>query len=169
MKLLLILVLTGVFALLIAFYDPDANRLETLGENEALVRRVVDGDTIEVEDRSGRERVRYIGIDTPETVDPRRPVGCFGKSASDENKKLVGDAVVLLEKDISEKDRYGRILRYVYVELDGEKVFVNDYLVRNGFAVARTFPPDVRFESQFRDAEREAREGVLGLWKECKD
>lgn len=165
---LLVSILLVVSGLLFSNYTSDAGRLGALDDGEALVRKVVDGDTIEVEDRAGRKKVRYIGIDTPETVDPRRPVGCFGKRASDENKKLVEYGTVFLEKDISDTDKYGRLLRYVYIERDGAKVFVNDYLVRNGFAFARTFPPDIRYESQFRAAEREAREKNFGLWSECK-
>lgn len=130
-----------------------------------LVTRVIDGDTIEIE---GREKVRYIGIDTPETVDPRKPVACFGKEASEENKKLVLGKAIILEKDISETDKFGRLLRYVYIkEKDGKTIFVNDYLVREGYAKASTFPPDVKFANQFLLAEKEARETKKGLWQKC--
>lgn len=121
------------------------------------VSRVVDGDTIKLENG---ETVRYIGIDTPETVDPRRAVGCFGKEASDKNKELVLGKEVRLVKDVSETDTYKRLLRYVYV---GD-LFVNEYLVREGFARASSYPPDVRHRDLFRDAEREAREAKRGLW-----
>lgn len=132
---------------------------------EFKVSRIVDGDTIEI---STGEKVRYIGIDTPETVDPRRPVGCFGKEASDENKKIVGGKSVILEKDISERDKYNRLLRYVYIkQTNGNLLFVNDYLVRQGFAKASTYPPDVKFAGQFVEAEREARENNRGLWQKC--
>ncbi|KKS14312.1 hypothetical protein A2617_03910 [Candidatus Daviesbacteria bacterium RIFOXYD1_FULL_41_10] len=127
---------------------------------EAEVVRVVDGDTIEI---AGGKTVRYIGIDTPETVDPRRPVGCFGKEASDKNKELVEGRQVKLVKDVSETDKYGRLLRYVYV---GD-TFVNDFLVRNGFAKSSSYPPDIKFQEQFREAENEAREGNKGLWAGC--
>lgn len=134
----------------------------TLNADGQVVKvvRVVDGDTIEIE---GGQKVRYIGIDTPETVDPRRPVACFGKEASDENKKLVEGKQVRLEKDVSETDKYGRLLRYVYV---GD-IFVNDYLVRHGYAQVSTYPPDVKFTEQFLEAERDARENQRGLWKKC--
>lgn len=121
------------------------------------VARVVDGDTVKLED--GRS-VRYIGIDTPETVDPRRPVGCFGKEASAENKAVVSGEDVRLERDVSDTDRYGRLLRYVYV---GD-IFVNEYLVREGYARASSYPPDVKYQDVFREAEREARESKRGLW-----
>lgn len=121
------------------------------------VTRVVDGDTIEIE---GGQKVRYIGIDTPETVDPRKEVQCFGKEASAKNKQLVEGKEVSLEKDVSETDKYGRLLRYVYLG----KIFVNDYLVREGYAHASSYPPDVKYQDQFLQAEREAREAKRGLW-----
>jgi len=121
------------------------------------VTNVVDGDTVDI---STGERVRYIGVDTPETKHPIKKVECFGQEASEKNKELVQDKEVRLEKDVSDKDKYGRLLRYIYV---GD-LFVNDFLARNGFAHAATFPPDVKFSGQFREAEREARENNRGLW-----
>jgi micrococcal nuclease len=128
----------------------------------AAVKRVIDGDTIELTD--GR-RVRYIGINTPETVDPRRTVECFGREASVKNKQLVEGKTVKLEKDISENDTFGRILRYVYVT----DVFINDYLVRQGYARASTYPPDVKYADRFVASEREARLSARGLWNACGD
>lgn len=134
-------------------------------QEEAFVKRIVDGDTIEL---SSGEKVRYVGIDTPETVDPRRAVGCFGKEASNENKKLVEGKTVLLKKDISDRDKFDRLLRLVYLKQDdGNLIFVNDYLIRQGFAKVSTYPPDVKFASQFVEAEKEARENQRGLWKMC--
>ncbi|OGY09231.1 MAG: hypothetical protein A2782_01785 [Candidatus Blackburnbacteria bacterium RIFCSPHIGHO2_01_FULL_43_15b] len=121
------------------------------------VTRVIDGDTIEIE---GGFRVRYIGIDTPETVKLNTPEQCFGEEASDKNKELVGGKKVTLEKDVSETDKYGRLLRYVWV---GD-MFVNDYLVRNGYAHVSTYPPDVKYQSQFATAQKEAQEENRGLW-----
>jgi endonuclease YncB( thermonuclease family) len=126
------------------------------------VARVVDGDTIELE--TG-EKVRYIGMDTPETVKPNTPIQCFGKEASVKNKELVEGKMVRLEKDVSETDRYGRLLRYVYA---GD-IFVNDYLVRQGYAKSSTYPPDVKYQNQFKLAETEARNNYRGLWGLCKD
>ncbi len=132
---------------------------------QGFVSKVIDGDTIELENG---QTVRLIGIDTPETVDPRRPVGCFGKEASVESKRLMVDKWVILQKDVSETDKYGRLLRYVYLSLeDGQTLFVNDYLVREGFAKVLTYPPDVKFSDQFRQAEAEARENNKGLWGRC--
>jgi micrococcal nuclease len=121
---------------------------------------VVDGDTIEVEMGGRRHTVRYIGIDTPEVADPRRPVMCYGEEASRRNRQLVEGKTILLEKDVSETDRYGRLLRYVWA--DG--VFVNAALVQEGYARVYTVPPDVRYAELFRRLEREAREAGRGLW-----
>lgn len=132
------------------------------------VSRVIDGDTVELTD--GR-RVRYIGIDTPETVDPRKTVQCFGREASNKNKELVEGKTVELEKDISETDKYGRLLRYIYVDdpstSSGQAIFVNDYLVRQGFAHASSYPPDIKYQSQLQEAEREAWDNGRGLWSAC--
>ena len=124
------------------------------------VVRVIDGDTIEIEDG---QKVRYIGINSPELHDPRRPVGCFAKQSYEENKKLVEGKTITMERDISETDKYKRLLRYVWI---GD-VLVNDYLVRQGFALTSTFPPDVKYETQFLEAETEARENNPGLWFSC--
>jgi micrococcal nuclease len=110
-----------------------------------------------------RERVRYIGVNTPESVAEDRPVECFGKESSEANARLVEGRTVELERDVSDRDRFGRLLRYVYA--DG--VFVNEELVRQGYAVAVTFPPDVRENSRLRVLEREAREAGKGLWGAC--
>lgn len=132
---------------------------------QALVTKVIDGDTIELEDG---QKVRLIGIDTPETVDPRRPVGCFGKEASNETKKLLSGKVVILQKDVSEKDKYNRLLRLIFLPLeDGRILFVNDYLIREGFAKIYTYPPDVKFNEQLLQAEKEARVNNRGLWAKC--
>lgn len=125
---------------------------------------VTDGDTIRVELGGRTVTVRYIGVDTPETVDPGRPVEPFGREASEANRRLVEGRTVLLEKDVSETDRFGRLLRYVYVEQFTGLVMVNAELVRLGYARIATFPPDVRYASLFLDLEREARAASRGLW-----
>lgn len=130
-----------------------------------LVSKVVDGDTIVAD---GNKTVRLIGIDTPETKDPRRPVGCFGKEASNKTKELLLGKEVILQKDVSETDKYQRILRYIFLPLeDGTVLFVNDYLVREGFATVYTYPPDVKYNEQLRQAETEAKENNRGLWGRC--
>lgn len=131
--------------------------LANIGSEIYLVTRVVDGDTIEIE---GGQKVRYIGIDTPESVHPSKPVECFAIEASNKNKKLVLGKRVRLEKDVSETDKYGRLLRYVWV---GD-VFVNDFLVRQGYAYSYSYPPDVKYQDQFKQAEGEARGTGRGLW-----
>ncbi len=125
------------------------------------VTRVIDGDTVVLE---GGEHVRYIGMDTPETVDPRKPVQCFGVEAVRRNKEFALGKSVRLVKDVSDRDRYGRLLRYVYLE---NGTFVNLELVKEGYARASTFPPDVKFASEFVAAEKAAREAKRGLWASC--
>lgn len=135
------------------------NQGEGSGEQEIYrIARVVDGDTVELENG---QKVRYIGINTPETVDPRRKVECFGKEASAFNANLVKGKTVRLEKDVSETDKYGRLLRFVYLE-DG--TFVNEILVREGYAYASAYTPDVTRKELFAEAEKDARENHRGLW-----
>lgn len=132
---------------------------------QALVTSVIDGDTIEINEK---DKVRLLGIDTPETKDPRKSVQCFGKEASSEMRKLVFQKVVYLQKDVSETDKYGRLLRYVYLPLEnGMILFVNDYLIREGFATVLTYPPDVKFTTQFLEAQSQAKETKKGLWGKC--
>lgn len=136
---------------------------------EAKVTKVVDGDTVEVEINGQLKKLRYIGVNTPETVDPRRPVECFGREASGENKRVVGGKTVYLEKDVSETDKFGRLLRYVYLKLDdGSLLFINDYLVRQGYAYASDYPPDIKYTEKFREAQKQAEENKRGLWSSCK-
>lgn len=131
-----------------------------------VVTKVIDGDTVKLENG---KTVRLLGIDTPETKHPKKSVECFGKEASAETKNLLEGKIVVLEKDISETDKYNRLLRYIYLPLDnGQILFVQDYLVREGFATALTFPPDVKFSEQLREAERFAKEENKGLWSKCK-
>lgn len=140
---------------------------------EASVLRVIDGDTIEVritEAPPGSPvaigetvKVRYIGIDTPETVHPNKPVEKFGKEASEFNHSIVDEHSVYLELDIGPWDRYDRLLAYVYLDSQGFAM-VNAMLVALGFANASPYPPNVRYESQFRELEATARTLELGLW-----
>jgi micrococcal nuclease len=136
------------------------------GKSEAVeghqVLRVIDGDTILI---STGESVRYLGIDTPETVDPRKPVEYFGKEAAEYNRKLVFKKKVRLEFDVQKRDKYGRLLAYVYLE-DG--TFVNAELVKHGYARVATYPPNVKHQDLFLTLEREARENNRGLWDEEK-
>ena len=138
----------------------------------ATVIRVIDGDTIQVEILGKQYRVRYIGMDTPETVDPRRPVGCFGREASDRNREIVGGRVVALEKDVSDTDEFGRLLRYVWVGAvapSEQPRMVNAMLVEEGFALAATYPPDVKYAENFAHLQSEARHAGRGLWGACTE
>lgn len=128
---------------------------------EVPVERVVDGDTIRVTLNGRSERVRYIGVDTPETRHPRKGVEPLGPEATEANRRLVEGARVRLVYDVEERDRYGRILAYVYLE-DG--TFVNARLVEEGFAQVMTVPPNVRHQELFLELQRRAREQRRGLW-----
>jgi len=131
------------------------------GMTPARVLDVVDGDTIQVSIDDRRYTVRYIGIDTPETVRPNHPVEWMGPEATAANEALVAGKTVYLEKDVSETDSYGRLLRHVYLA-DG--TMVNLELVRQGYAHAGSYPPDVKHQERLDQAEREAREAGRGLW-----
>lgn len=127
----------------------------TAGKTEARVSRVVDGDTIVVVIDGQSFDLRYIGIDSAEAGD------VFGAEATAANEALVGGRTVYLEKDVSETDRYGRLLRYVYLA-DG--TFVNAELVRGGFAEAKDYPPDSKYRDLLDEAEQEARVALVGVW-----
>lgn len=134
---------------------------------KAHVKKIVDGDTIELDDG---KKVRYIGIDTPETKHPTKGVQCFGKEASEMNKKLVEGKDVYLVRDVSETDRYKRLLRYVYLpnpHSTGEALFINKYLVEEGYAYSLTYPPDVKYSSLFTELQKKASEEHKGLWGTC--
>lgn len=135
---------------------------ETIQKSEDVyINRVVDGDTVEME---GGIKIRYIGVNTPETKDPRRGVECFGEEAFQFNKNLIEGKKVTLEKDISDKDKYGRLLRYVWLE----GVLVNEELVKQGFASVATYPPDVKYYQRLLNAQNYAKDNQLGLWIKCK-
>lgn len=126
------------------------------------VSRVVDGDTFRIQRSVDEEDiVRMVGVDTPETVKPNAPVEAYGREASDFAKSLLRDRTVCLEYDVQTRDRYGRLLAYVYLE-DG--TFVNETLIAEGYAQAMTVPPNVRFAESFASLQREARDAGLGLW-----
>jgi micrococcal nuclease len=129
----------------------------------APVVRVVDGDTIEVLLDGRREDVRYIGVDTPETVKPETPVQCFGRRASDFNHTLVEHRRVRLVFGVERRDVYGRLLAYVYL---GDR-FVNASLLRMGLARTLTIPPNDRFAGRFKWLEMGAARAGRGLWGAC--
>jgi micrococcal nuclease len=130
---------------------------------DTTVERVVDGDTIVV---AGGHRVRLIGVDTPETKDPRRPVQCFGKEAAAFLSETLGEGTgIRLVGDVEQHDAYERTLAYVYRLPDG--LFVNAELVRRGYADVLTIPPNVAHAGELAALEREARQAARGLWGSC--
>ena len=131
---------------------------EEVGGETSIVSEVVDGDTIEI---MGGQKIRYIGVDAPEVSGSAE---CFGKEAAAKNIELVGDKRVKLERDVSNTDEYGRLLRYVWA---GD-IFVNDYLVRQGYARVHDYPPDSKYSAQLAEAEKEAKDNNKGLWAKCK-
>jgi micrococcal nuclease len=120
----------------------------------ALVTQVIDGDTITIE---GGYRVRYIGIDAPE-IHPQPEA--YGIEAWQANRRLVEGKEVRLERDVSEKDKYGRLLRYVYVD----SVMVNAELVKQGLAQAKAYPPDTKYQNYLEELEQQARLSDKGIW-----
>lgn len=132
----------------------------------AVVVAEVDGDTISVRLAGRIEHVRLLGIDTPETKDPRKPVQCFGHEAAQHTASLLPPGTqVRLVRDVEARDRYGRLLAYVYRASDG--LFVNLELAEQGFASLLTYPPNVAHEPQLAAAVAHARSQGLGLWGRC--
>ena len=136
---------------------------------EARVVRVVDGDTIVASVDGADAYVRYIGVDTPETVKPGTPVQCFGKRASAENHHLVEGRTVRLVFDRERRDDYGRLLAYVYTAAagGGRSRFVNAILVRDGYARTLTIPPNTAHAPLFDRLEARAGQSGRGLWGSC--
>jgi micrococcal nuclease len=162
LALFALLVLVGTRGGLIGRTEDDRLDAEVGGR----VVRVIDGDTIRVRlDKPNESRtIRYIGVDTPETVAPDEPVQCFGKAASEFNRRLVAGRRVLLVLGRERRDRYGRLLAYVRVE--GGPV-VEDELLRGGYARTLTIPPNDDRAGHFAAIERKARSERRGLWGSC--
>jgi micrococcal nuclease len=164
-----ILLLVAVVALLVSGEDGCDGAEDTIDRPQgprsatAEVVRVVDGDTIEVSLDGETEDVRYIGVDTPESVAPDEPVECFGRRAGALNERLVSGRRVRLRFDRERRDRYGRLLAYVHA---GGR-FVNAELVRRGFARTLTIPPNDAHAALFARLEREAGRAGRGLWDIC--
>lgn len=134
----------------------------------ARVSAVVDGDTLVVETRQGTEVVRLIGIDAPERGTTNSPPECYFTQATSALSALTPPgSLIWLEKDMSETDRYGRLLRYVWVERNGSWILVNEALVRQGAAVAREYPPDVAYSKRLLRAQEQAQVERRGLWGNC--
>lgn len=131
----------------------DLSRLE-----KSVVKRVVDGDTFEL---TNGQKVRLIGVNTPESVKQNSPVEYFGQESSNYTKKMLTGKTVFLEKDAGDKDKYGRLLRYVYLE---DKTMYNELLTKEGYARVMTVQPNVKYQTRFIEAERFARDNNKGLW-----
>ena len=125
---------------------------------ESIVQRVVDGDTVVL---AGGQPVRYIGMDTPELHHPRKPVQFYAREAAEFNRQLVEGKKVRLEWGMERRDRYNRLLAYVFLE-DG--TFVNAELLRQGYARVMTIPPNVKYVDLFVKMQKEAKENRRGLW-----
>lgn len=129
-----------------------------------LVTKVIDGDTIEVNIAGTIYKVRYIGVDAPEPDDERPEFCALAQEATRYNRQLVGGKIIRLEKDISETDQYGRLLRYVYI---GD-ILVNAELISQGLARAKAYPPDIKYQEILEEAEAEARQDKIGVWQETQ-
>jgi micrococcal nuclease len=143
-------------------YQPKTQRTQShpIASSTVLVTRVIDGDTFEI---STGEHVRYIGIDTPELANSKGEEECFAQQAKKYNERLILHQEVTLFTDKSDKDRYGRLLRYVYVG----NLFINDQLVREGFAFAKSYPPNVSRQHGLNQAQLSAKQSSKGVWSEC--
>ena len=134
---------------------------ETAQSLEGTVVKVVDGDTIHVRLAGRVEKVRYIGVNTPEVHHPTQAEQPGGRQAWDLNRRLVADRHVRLELDVQQRDRYGRLLAYVWVG----PTMINAELVGRGYAQVMTVPPNVRYQQLFLRLQRDAREAGRGLWR----
>lgn len=162
------LIITLIAVLLmpvIARYAPESQTLQQNQPGLYTVLEVDDGDTILVDMNGAREKVRFIGVDTPETKDPRKAVQCFGRAAGEFTKGLIGNSAVRLEADPlnTNRDRYNRLLRYVYLP-DG--TLVNAEIIRQGYGFAYLSFPFTKTD-EFRDLQTEARQQNKGLWSSC--
>lgn len=149
---------------------PNGKTAKIKEDTSYRVTKVIDGDTIEVSIGNQPEKVRFIGIDTPETVDPRKTVQCFGVEASNKTKELLFDKRVFLEADPTQgnRDKYKRLLRYVYI-LDG--TMINKLLIEEGFAHEYTYMSNpYKYQTEFKEAQKRARTNKRGLWDDniCK-
>ncbi|MBI2614058.1 MAG: thermonuclease family protein [Candidatus Levybacteria bacterium] len=174
---ILFAVLVGAFVLInnpdlisnkFNFSSPNTEIIET--KETAKVRRVIDGDTIEVLLNNKKDAVRLIGIDAPETDDPRKTVECFGREASDKAKEVLNGKTITLESDPTQgdRDKYHRLLRYVFLN----DLNFNKFMISEGYAHEYTYKSNpYKYMEEFINAEKEARKNKKGLWNEnvCKN
>ncbi|MEI7620273.1 MAG: thermonuclease family protein [Candidatus Falkowbacteria bacterium] len=158
--------LVSIIILLLAYFSNDLPKEVKTSDSDGFyeVVKVVDGDTITVIVDGKKIGIRMIGLDTPETVDPRKKVQCFGREASDKSKELLSGKKVRLESDDTQgdKDKYDRLLRYVFLE-DG--TLFNKWMIENGFGFEYTYDSNpYKYQFDFQAAENLARENNRGLW-----
>ncbi|MEK7463989.1 MAG: thermonuclease family protein [Patescibacteria group bacterium] len=146
-------------------YDRKISKIDP--DEKYQVTNILDGDTFDIRMGKITETVRMIGIDTPETVDPRKPVQCFGKEASEMTKSMLSGRSVMLkiDKNKSNVDKFGRLLAYAYRD-DG--LFMNRFLLENGFAREYTYGKAYSLQKEFRKVEKLSKDTKLGLWKKCE-
>ena len=167
-----VLLLTLVILFIASIYQLGVDNKDALGVSKEPVNtigtyynvtKVTDGDTVHVDIDGTDEKVRLIGINTPETVDPRRPVQCFGKEASERMKALAGGKIVRLETDPTQaqRDTYGRLLAYVYLE-DGQ--MLNRKMIAEGYAYEYTYLTPYKYQKEFRQLQTLAKTSSRGLW-----
>lgn len=158
-----ILIWIGIESIITPLIIDENIPYQQLSEYEVL--KVVDGDTVSININGDKETLRLIGIDTPETVHPTKPVECFGIEASNRAKELLTDQIVSIEYDDSqgEVDRYGRTLAYIFLP-DGRNF--NEVMIEEGYAYEYTYNEEYKYQEEFRDAEVYAKDNELGLWKE---
>lgn len=162
--LIIFVILVGFFVVIQSL--PIKSQVSVSRETAKVVL-VVDGDTIKVLINNKEDTVRLIGIDSPEVLDERKPVQCFGKEASNKAGEILTDKTISLESDPTQedKDEYGRLLRYVF--LNG--LNFNKFMIIEGYAHEYTFKGNIyKYQSEFIQAEKKARESEMGLWSECK-
>jgi micrococcal nuclease len=140
-----------------------SQELNLVEENKVI--KVIDGDTFDLFTKDGIKRVRLIGINTPETLDPRKDIECFGPEASNKLKEILDGKVVKIDADETQddQDKYGRLLRYVF--LDNENI--NQKMINEGFAFEYTYKKKYKLQKEFKESQLNAKKNNLGLWKSC--
>ncbi len=153
-------------SLVAASCTPSSRTTTSTDAPHGIVLAVVDGDTLDLDIEGTSERVRLIGIDTPESVSSTTPDQCFGAEATEALRGLLPiDTVVDIERDLEARDRYGRLL--LYVSRSADQLFVNEWMVEQGFANAITYEPNDQLATVFTRAEADARANDRGLWAHC--
>lgn len=161
-KIILIILVIIICYIGYLFSKNPENKTIKIDKNEIFkVEKVIDGDTIEIRMKGKIVTVRMLGIDTPETVDPRKPIQCFGKEASDKTKELLNEHYVKI--DGSFFDKYNRLLAYVYENSSG--IMINKYLIENGFAKEYTYGNSkYSMQNEFKALQKQAKKTKIGLW-----